>query len=172
MINLTNHAYFNLDGFNNDVLEHFLQIDANLYTEPDAGLIPTGRLMAVRGTALDFTAPHRIGEHINDPLLRGAGGYDHNYVLNGTGYRRIARAWSEKSGIAMETFTDMPGVQLYTGNFLCGEQGADRAYQRHGAFCLETQYFPDSPNKRDFPSTVLRAGEQYKSRTAYRFTQS
>lgn len=168
VLSLTNHAYFNLDGFNNDILGHTVEIFANTFTESDPALIPTGRMLPVAGTAMDFTAPHRIGERIGDPMLRAAGGYDHNYAINGSGYRLCARARGE-SGLVMEAYTDMPGMQFYTANFMHGERGLNREYQKHAAFCMETQFYPDSMAHPDFPSPVLRAGKRFESRTSYRF---
>lgn len=168
VMNLTNHVYFNLDGFEGDgtVLGHTVEIAAQSFTEVDKELIPTGRILSAAGTALDFTSPRRIGERINAAELAPMGGYDHNFCIEGKGMRRCARVASEVSGIAMEVYSDMPGMQLYSGNFLNGEGG----YKRHGALCLETQFYPDSPNNGSFPSAVLHRGEWYRHMTVYRFT--
>lgn len=176
-VNVTNHSYFNLRGEGNgDILEHVVVINANKSTPVNAEMIPTGEIVDIRGTDLDFTSPHSIGERIesdNQMLVYGAG-YDFNYVINKEEGELAfaASAYEPESGRYMEVFTTEPGVQLYTGNHLkgieIGKTGV--AYTKRTGFCLETQHFPDSPNKPNFPSTLLLPGEKFNSTTIYKFS--
>jgi aldose 1-epimerase len=175
-VNLSQHSYFNLTGSaRRDILEHVLHLNASRYTPVDSTLIPTGELAPVAGTPFDFRTPTAIGARIGSAhrQLRLGRGYDHNFVLDrkGTGLELAARVTEPESGRILEIFTDQPGIQFYSGNFLDGSiRGkAGRAYHHRFALVLETQHFPDSPNQPAFPSTILRPGEQYQSRTVFRF---
>lgn len=178
VFNPTNHTYFNLSGHGSGSVEgQYIRLNASRYTPAAPGAIPTGEIAPVEGTPMDLRRLQPIGAHIDDPFeqLTLAGGWDHNWAVDGwdgTSLRPAARAWSPDTGIAMEASTTLPGVQFYAGNFLegcpAGKGGA--AYGRRCGFCLETQFFPDTPNQPRFPSCVLRAGEEYRSATRYRFS--
>lgn len=177
LCNLTNHAYFNLSGHQSGPVEdQIMQIFSSSYTPTAAGSIPTGEVSSVDGTPMDFRRETPIGKRIGERFeqLELAGGYDHNWVLDGPSGKLnlAARTLSARTGIVMETFTTMPGIQFYSGNYLdgcpAGKGGAP--YAKRWAFCLETQYFPDSPHHPAFPSAVLRAGEVYAQKTVYRFS--
>ena len=173
VLNLTNHAYFNLKGAG-EILDHELKLAASRFTPTDANSIPTGELRGVSGTPFDFTTPQRIGARIevNDEQMRFGAGYDHNFVLDKAGAASVAaEVYEPTTGRVMRMFTTEPGVQFYTGNFLKDVPGkASKVYQRREGFCLEAQHFPDSPNKPAFPSVVLRLGAAYAQTTIYQFS--
>jgi len=176
VVNLTNHSYFNLKGAGSgDILDHLVTISARRFTPVDKTLIPTGELRNVAGTPFDFLQSTKIGARIgaNDEQLKIAGGYDHNWVLENAGptMHAAARVLEPTSGREMTVTTTEPGLQFYTGNFLDGsvKGKGGNVYARRGAFCMETQHFPDSPNHPKFPSTELKPGQRYQSTTIYSF---
>ena len=175
-VNLTHHSFFNLLGAGNETInEHLLYINANSFTPVDETLIPPGNIELVANTQFDFSVPTKIGKRINqeDNQLNYGKGYDHNYVLNNSQSEEIiaAKVYEKKSGRTLEVYTNEPGMQFYAGNFLSGTIGKHgKSYKKRSAFCLETQHFPNSPNQKNFPSTILKPNEEYYSICIYKFS--
>ncbi|WP_282179310.1 aldose epimerase family protein [Maribacter stanieri] len=174
IINLTQHSYFNLSGNFSQLIEnHEVEIDADKFVPVDASLIPTGELASVENTPFDFRKSKIVETAINraHEQLKIGGGFDHCWVLNGKGYRSVAKAHHKESGRVMEVFTDQPGMQFYTGNFLDGTLPAPNkgVYAKRSGLCFETQHFPDSPNQPQFPDTTLGPGQKYETKTTFKF---
>ena len=177
IVNMTNHSYFNLDGDAGSNAEHLLTIDADYYTPVDSTFMTTGEIVPVEDTPMDFRTPMPVGERINDfdfVQLKNGNGYDHNWVLNAKGdiNRRAASLKSQKTGIVLDVYTNEPGVQVYAGNFLDGSLTGKKGitYNQRAYVCLETQKYPDTPNKPEWPSAVLRPGEKYMSQCIFKFS--
>ena len=177
IVNMTNHSYFNLDGDAGSNAEHLLTIDADYYTPVDSTFLTTGEIVPVEDTPMDFRTPMPVGERINDfdfVQLKNGNGYDHNWVLNAKGdiNRRAASLKSQKTGIVLDVYTNEPGVQVYAGNFLDGSLTGKKGitYNQRASVCLETQKYPDTPNKPEWPSAVLRPGEKYMSQCIFKFS--
>lgn len=178
IINMTNHSFFNLNGHaSGNILEQEIWVDADAFTPTNVKLIPTGEIAPVDGTPMDFRVKKAVGRDIQDdyePLVYGGGGYDHNWCLNNNGnFAKVATMSSRESGISMEVYTDLPGVHIYTGNYLKEELGKEGVvYQQYQAMCFETQAYPDAIHHENFPSTICKKGEEYRTRTVYKFIKS
>ena len=174
IINLTNHSYFNLNGHDSgDILGHTVWLDADTFTRADEVSIPTGEILRVEGTPMDFRTPKTVGRDIEQDYeaLNFGLGYDHNWCLNNGGkFAKIATLTGDRTGLSMDVFTDLPGVQIYTGNFIDREPGKGGVvYRRRQGICFETQFYPDAINHSNFPSPICRAGEIYETTTEYKF---
>lgn len=175
IVNMTNHSFFNLNGHESGtIINHQVWIDADYFTRADPESIPTGELVSVEGTPMDFRTLRRVGDEIDrdyEATVLG-GGYDHNWVLkNNEQYELVARAIGDQSGIEMEVYTDLPGMQVYTGNFIDHETGKDGViYEKRNGICFETQYFPDAVHHENFASPIVKAGDEYETTTVYKFS--
>lgn len=177
IVNMTNHSYFNLDGDAGSNADHLLTVDADYYTPVDSTFMTTGEIASVEGTPMDFRTPTPVGARINDYAfvqLKNGNGYDHNWVLNAKGdvNRKAVSLKSPKTGIVLDVYTNEPGVQVYAGNFLDGSLTGKKGitYNQRASVCLETQKYPDTPNKSEWPSAVLRPGEKYMSQCIFKFS--
>ena len=177
IVNMTNHSYFNLDGDAARNEAHLLTIDADYYTPVDSTFMTTGEIAPVEGTPMDFRTPTPVGARINDydfVQLKNGNGYDHNWVLNTKGdiTRKCATLESPLTGIVLDVYTNEPGIQVYAGNFLDGSLTGKKGitYNQRASVCLETQKYPDTPNKPEWPSAVLRPGEKYMSQCIFKFS--
>ena len=177
IVNMTNHSYFNLDGDAANNADHLLMVDADYYTPVDSTFMTTGEIAPVEGTPMDFRTPTPVGARINDydfVQLKNGNGYDHNWVLNAKGdiSRKCALLESPKTGIVLDVYTNEPGIQVYAGNFLDGSLTGKKGitYNQRASVCLETQKYPDTPNKPEWPSAVLRPGEKYMSQCIFKFS--
>ena len=177
IVNMTNHSYFNLEGDAGNNAGHLLMVDADYYTPVDSTFMTTGEIVTVEGTPMDFRTPTPVGERINDydfVQLKNGNGYDHNWVLNTKGdvTRKCASLKSPKTGIVLDVYTNEPGIQVYAGNFLDGSLTGKKGitYNQRASVCLETQKYPDTPNKPEWPSAVLRPGEKYTSQCIFKFS--
>ena len=177
IVNMTNHSYFNLEGDAGNNAGHLLMVDADYYTPVDSTFMTTGEIVTVEGTPMDFRTPTPVGERINDydfVQLKNGKGYDHNWVLNTKGgvTRKCACLKSPKTGIVLDVYTNEPGIQVYAGNFLDGSLTGKKGitYNQRASVCLETQKYPDTPNKPEWPSAVLRPGEKYTSQCIFKFS--
>lgn len=177
IVNMTNHSYFNLEGDAGNNSGHLLMVDADYYTPVDSTFMTTGEIVTVEGTPMDFRTPTPVGERINDyefVQLKNGNGYDHNWVLNAKGdiNRKAASLKSPKTGIVLDVYTSEPGIQIYAGNFLDGSLTGKKGitYNQRASVCLETQKYPDTPNKPEWPSAVLRPGEKYTSQCIFKFS--
>ncbi len=177
IINMTNHSYFNLSGdASQSITDHILYLNADAFTPVDSTFMTTGEIRPVAGTPMDFTTAKTVAKDMNlaDEQVKNGNGYDHNWVLNTRGDKSqvAARLMSPVSGITLEVYTDEPGIQVYSGNFLDGSVKGKKgiAYQQRAAICLETQHYPDSPNKKDWPGVELAPGQKYESHCVYKFS--